>query len=61
MRKNFTYKDVRSWKVVNVEGKKIAFSVTKRDGSKEVVSSFDGFRSALSAAKRHGDGTPVRE
>jgi len=60
MRK-FTYKDVRGWKVVDVEGKTIAFSVTKKDGTKEVISSFDGYRSAFSAAQRNGDGTPVRE
>ena len=60
MRK-FSHKDVRNWKVADINGKAIAFTTRNKEGEKVTITSFDGYRSASNAAKRSGFGTPVRE
>lgn len=57
--------DVHNWKVVDIDGKVIPYHATVLDENKKPVKvtiyRYNGYRSALRAAKVLGKGTPIRE
>lgn len=66
MRKRYSGKDVRNWKVVDFHGKVIPFHTTvfneeEKKTYQVTILRFSGYRDAARAAKKLGRGTPVRE